>query len=182
MELHRLIKLNNQFNVPESLKMVLSIDCASKLCATGVDDAEILKVLKMKKTEYAKQKQTFEKLLNLTKKLQLNEICAQFGFSEVIKNDAITLLAEYGKRMKFSDDTDSPHCITMAIYQAWKQRKLKGGTEVKRNLLSLSKLNSCKWKSFEADWDKWIEQDSPLVRKIVKAKTTNDSATDADGN
>lgn len=166
-----MIKLKD-FKADDTTKIILSIDCASKLCATGIDYDEAIKFSGVKKKEYGRQKQLFEKLLELTKKLQVNKICAQLELNDVVKTDAVTLLSEYSKRKNFTDDIDSAHCITMAIFQAWKQRKLKGGNP-KAKLIELSHLSSSAWKTFESDWNKWIEQDAPLAR-IAKKQATAD--------
>lgn len=160
--------------------MVLCLDCASMLCASGIDSKEAIKLSGLKKLEYNRQKQLFEKLLSLTKKVNLNEICAQLGLDDVIKSDVSTLLMKYSKRKDFKDDISSAHCIAMAIYQVWNYRKQKG-SGVKQRLIALSKLNTGKWKEFEADWAKWIEQESPLNRNIKANAKSEQSIADCEG-
>lgn len=164
----------------EPTKIVLCIDCASTLCASGIDHAEALKLSGLKKMEYNRNKQLFEKLLSLTKKINLNEICAQLELNDVIKNDAAALLTKYSKKKDFKDDINSAHCIAMAIYQVWIYRKQKG-SGVKQRLITLSKLNTTKWKEFEADWTKWIDEESPLNRNVKTNAKPEQSIVDCEG-
>lgn len=160
--------------------MILCIDCASTLCASGIDFTRALELSGLKKMEYNRKKQLFEKLLSLTKKINVNEICAQLELNDVIKSDVIALLAQYVKRKNFKDDINSAHCVAMAIYQAWKHRKQKG-CGVKQRLIALSKLNSTKWKEFEAVWDKWIEQELPLKRNVKARAKAEQILVDCEG-
>lgn len=160
--------------------MILCIDCASTLCASGIDSKEAERLSGLKKIEYNRKKQLFEKLLSLTKKTNLNEICAQLELNDVIKSDVSALLTKYSKRKDFIDDINSAHCIAMAIYQVWNHRKQKG-SGVKQRLIALSKLNATKWKEFEADWVKWIEEESPLSRNVKANAKAAHSIADCKG-
>lgn len=160
--------------------MVLCLDCASTLCASAFDLTEAIKLSGVKKNEYSRKKQLFEKLLSLDKEIDLNKICAQLELNDVIKSDAAALLTKYSKRTDFKDDIKSAHCVAMAIYQVWNYRKLKG-SGVKQRLVALSKLNTTKWKEFEADWAKWIEEESPLNRNVKANAKSKQSFADYEG-
>lgn len=175
MELVRLIKLK-QYAVNDNIKAVMSIDCAATLCGDDFDHEQALSLSGLKKTDYARKKHLFETLLDLAKKLNLNEICAQLEINDVIKNDAKQLLNEYKKRTTFKDDINSAHCITMAIHQSCKLRKTKVN-KIKSKLIALSKLDSARWKKFEEEWDRWIQESSPLSQK----SNTKSASTESHG-
>lgn len=176
MELLRLIKLK-QYAANENVKMVMSIDCAATLCGSDFDHDQALKLSGIRKSEYAKKKQLFESLLDLAKKVNLNEICAQLELNDLVKSDAKQLLVEYKKRPTFKDDISSAHCIAMAIYQSGKLRKVKL-SKIKSKLITISKLDTGRWKKFEEEWDSWISQDSPLSQASKPKKTSADSPDD----
>lgn len=160
--------------------MILCIDCASTLCACGIDSTEALKLSGLQKTEYNRKKQLFEKLLSLNKRINLNEICAQLELNEAMKSDVTALLIKYSMKKDFKDDINSAHCIAMAIYQVWNHRKQKS-SGVKQRLIALSKLNKTKWKEFESEWAKWIEKESPLNRNVKANAKPEQSIADCDG-
>lgn len=164
----------------EPTKWVLCLDCASTLCASAFDLKKAIELSGGKKGEYGRKKQLFEKLLSLDKKINLNEICAQLELNDVMKSDVAALLSKYSKRTDFKDDINSAHCVAMAIYQVWNHRKQKR-SGVKQRLVALSKLNTTKWKEFEADWAKWIEEESPLNRNVKANAKSKQSFADYKG-
>lgn len=151
--------------------MVFSIDCAASIYGNDACDLEqALKLSGLKKSEYGRKKQIFETLLEIAKKLTLSEICAQLALNDVIKNDAEQLLKAYSRKKQLcSSDIDSPHNLSMAIYQCCKRKKMKI-TKIKSQLGSISRLDSGQWKKFEEEWDKWIEQEQPFESKIITSK------------
>lgn len=161
-ELLRLINLK-QSAWNETLKIVMSINCAADECGTDFDHESAMKRCNLRKKEYNKQKELFEKLLNLSRGLSLSEICAQFELNDAMKNTAAQLLNEYKKRQTLLSDINSQQALSsMAIYQSCKLKKFKGLTSIKTKLIQLSKLNPNSWKQLETEWNSWIEKSSPL--------------------
>lgn len=158
----RLISTKGIKTANDSIKVVLAINLAANLCNTEFDRSMALKLSNVKEKEYTRQKEFFEKLLDLTKKWTLDEICAKLEINEVVKNDADRLLRAYRKSKPLVDDTDNASFLAMALYQSHKLRKIKNPT-VKHKLIELSKIKGKTWKNFEEEWDGWIADSSPLA-------------------
>lgn len=162
--------MQNFRNINDVAKVVFSIECASNLCGTEFNYPEVaFQLAGLKKTEYQRQKNVFEKLLNLNKSLKLKDICLQLELNDAIKTNAQCLLDAYKKHPTFTDDINSAHCITMAIYQSCKLKKIKM-SKLKTKLIALSNLNVAKWKRIEEQWHKWITAEDPLKGNLL---TTN---------
>lgn len=162
MELLRLINLKpSSKTLKENAKILICIECASILCGTDLDHQDAVNLSVLSKNEYNRQKDMIEKLLNLNKKLTLDEICAQLEINDRLKNDARQLLDAYTAKNSYYCDIDSAQA--MAIYQSLKLRKVKN-TAAKVKLMQLSKLTKTKlWKQLEEQWDNWIEKCTPLT-------------------
>lgn len=137
----------------------MSIDCAANSCGNEFDHDQAIKLSGLKKREYNRQKELFEKLLDLTKELSLPEICAQLELNDAIKICANRLLTEYKKRNILLNDVNIQQQMlsSMAIYQSCKLKKFKG-SNIKAKLMHLSKLNVNSWKQLENEWNEWIEK------------------------
>lgn len=171
-ELLRLINLKLSSTITnQTAKWILSIDCASIVCGTDLDHRQAVKLSGLKESDYNRQKDLVEKVLNLRKQLTLDEICAQLEINERSKNDARQLFNEYVSKNSFYDDTNSAPILVMAIHQSLKLRKMKNSSAIKSKLMQLSKLKSKEWKQLEEEWDNWIEKFKPL--KAVAAATNS---------
>lgn len=157
----RLIELKKS-SITSTARVALSIHCAAILCSTDFDPKETSRLSGLKEKEYARQKEFFEKLLDLDKKWTLDKMCAQFEMNDTLKNDAKRLLNEYIKKKPLLNETNNASFLAMAIYQSFRIRKLKC-TSIKPKLLQLSKLSGKAWKTLEEEWTNWIEKDSPLA-------------------
>lgn len=158
-----------KFTFNDTVKIIISIDCATTLCNTEFKPVEAIAITGIKKKEYARQKELIEKLLNLGKKFTLDEICAQLEINDATKNDAYWLLNEHKKRNTLLNDIDNTQYLTMAIYQSCKMRNFKSNS-IKMKLMQYSRLNGKKWKLLEEDWDNLIKGNSSLSNRM-KAKT-----------
>lgn len=160
--------MKNFRDASDAAKTIFCLESASMLCGTEfehMDDA--IKLSGLNRKEYSRKKQLFDKLLDLSKKIHVIDVCIQLELPENIQNDAKRLLDQYKITSNFGDDVESAHYIAMAIYQCCKRRKMK---KFKTKLITLSKLEPNKWKRLEERWDKWIETCQPF-------KTENASQT-----
>lgn len=170
-EIFRLISMK-KCTINENAKIIISIDCAANLLSNSeFQTDEAIKLSGLKKKEYDRQKELIEKLLDLGKKLTLDEICAQLELSDSIKTNAAQLLKEYKKTKFLSEDINDAQYLTMAIYQSCHIRKYKT-SNIKSKLIQLSRLSAKTWKSLENEWFCWIEA-NPSVLKQAKATTAN---------
>lgn len=164
VELLRLINLKASSTITnQTAKLILCIECASIVCGTDVDHQHAIKLSGLNKTEYNRQKDLIENLLNLSKKLTLDEICAQLEINERLKMDARQLFQEYMAKNTFYNDTNTVPILAMAIYQSLKLRKVKNSTAIKSKLMQIGKLKPKLWKQLEEEWDNWIEKCKPLT-------------------
>lgn len=164
VELLRLINLKLSSTITnQTAKLILCIECASIVCGTDLDHRQAVKLSNLKEIDYNRQKDLIEKLLNLCKKLTLDEICAQLEINDRLKNDARQLFDEYIGKNSFYDDTNSAPILVMAIYQSLKLRSVKISTAIKAKLMQIGKLKPKSWKQLEVEWDNWIEKCKPLT-------------------
>lgn len=176
IELLRLINLK-KITINDTSKITISIDCASTLCNTELDRGAVIQLSGLNKKEYFKQKELFEKVLDLNKKLTLDEICAQLEISYIIKKDATRLLMEYKKKHAFDGDIlNNIQFLSMAIYQSLELRKMKNNN-TKTKLIQLSRLKGTVWKRMDEEWTNWIER-NPSVADYLKSGTHNDIQAD----
>lgn len=164
-ELLRLIELKNFGNVLQTAKSIFCLESASMLCGTAFDyPIEAIKYSGLNKKEYFRHKNTFDTLLGLKRQLQLKDICLQLDLPQSIQTKAQHLLNSYQMSEKFTDNIQSAHCLTMAVYQCCKQQKIKS---VKNKLSALSGVDNSTWKHLEEQWDKWIVSAEPFKEKMV---------------
>lgn len=169
----------------QTAKLILCIEWASIVCGTDLDHREAVKLSALTEIDYNRQKDLIDKFLNLSKKLTLDEICAQLEINDRLKNDARQLYNEYQAKRSYynDDDTNSVPILAMAIYQSLKLRKVKSLSAIKTKLVQLSKLKPIgKWKQLEDEWDKWIEKCAPLKMGADATAAANDNKkTDGKG-
>lgn len=157
---------------PQSAIVVFCLESAAMSCGTSFefrDDA--IKYAGLNKKEYGRQKKTFDKLLGLDRQLQLKDICLQLDLPQTIQSMAQRLLKAHEMSAKFTDDIQSAHCLTMAVYQCCRRQKIKS---VKNKLCELSNLDKSQWKRLEEQWDKWIVSAEPFKEKSMP--TANDES------
>lgn len=176
-ELLRLIELRKA-TINPTVKIALSIHCAAILCGTEFDPKDVVKSSGLNEKAYTKQKELFEKLLDLDKKWTLDEMCSKFDMNDALKTDASRLLTEYKKKKPLLNETDNASFLSMAIYQSFKFRKMKTN-KIKVKLMEFSRLSNRTWKALEEEWTNWIEKDTPLANhgkrndKVKNAFDTN---------
>lgn len=159
----------------DTVKIILSIDCAANSCGNEFDHDQAIKLSSLKKKDYNRQKELFEKLLDISKELSLTEICAQLELNDAIKNCATRLLTEFKKKQVYTNDVHSQKFLSsMAIYQSCKLKKCKT-LHIKPKLIHISKLSLKLWKQLEQEWNEWIHKFSPLsdCKKINCSSETN---------
>lgn len=154
----------------ETVKVILSIDCAATTCNSEIDIDDAIKFSGMKRKEYIGQKELVEKLCDLGKKLTLDEICAQLELNDLIKMDAAHLLQQYAKTKLLSDEITNAQYLAMAIYQSCQKRKYKT-SNIKSKLIQISRLSTKMWKYMEQEWTNWIEENPSLHKNL---KTSNE--------
>lgn len=159
-------------------KVVFCVESASTLCGTAFDHPdEAIKLSGLSKKEYDRQKKTFDKLLGLTRQLQLKDICLKFELPQSVQLNAQRLLKAYESSGKFTDDIQSAHCQAMAVYECCKQQKIKS---MKSKLSTLSGLDTGQWKRLEEQWDKWIVSAEPFKEQRVPL-TNDENERNGDG-
>lgn len=154
------------------------------LCGTAFEDPiDAIKYSGLTKKEYGRHKKMFDKLLGLERQFQLKDICLQLELPQTIQTKAQQLLNAYQMSEKFTDNIQSAHCLTMAVYQCCKQQKIKS---VKSKLSALSGVDTGTWKQLEEQWDKWIVSAEPFKEKLVSisheesARIVNDERISAE--
>ncbi|XP_031638122.1 origin recognition complex subunit 6 [Contarinia nasturtii] len=156
--------------VSEAVKMIISIDCATNLCNTEINYDDALTLSGIKKSEYTRQRELIEKLLDLGKKITLDEICARLEISDSIKKDAFRLLNGYKEKNAFLDDINDVQYLAMAVYQSCKIKNYKSNNSTK--LIQMSRLNGKMWKRLEEEWNSWIKE-TKLQNKIQLTSNTS---------
>lgn len=180
-EILRLISMK-KCTINENAKIIISIDCAANLINSEFQTDEAIKLSGLKKKEYGRQKELIEKLLDLGKKLTLDEICAQLELSDSIKTDAAQLLKEYKKTKFLSEDINDAQYLSMAIYQSCHIRKYKT-SNIKSKLIQLSRLSTKTWKGLENEWVRWIEANPSVLKQAKPAKpATSNNQVEEKGN
>lgn len=148
------------------------------LCGTAFEyPIEAVRYSGLNKKEYIRHKNTFDTLLGLKRQLQLKDICLQLDLPQTIQTKAQHLLNAYQMSEKFTDNIQSAHCLTMAVYQCCKQQKIKS---VKNKLTALGGVDNSTWKQLEEQWDKWIGSAEPFKEKMVPTHSDSDSARKVD--
>lgn len=178
-ELLRLIELRKA-TINPTVKIYLSIHCAATLCGTEFDPNDVIKSSGLNEKAYTKQKELFEKLLDLDKKWTLDEMCSKFEMNDALKNDASQLLKEYKRKRPLLNEIDNASYLAMAIYQSFKFRKMKT-TGIKAKLVQFSRLSNKTWKALEEEWINWIEKDSPLANQAKHNGKHDENALDTNG-
>lgn len=170
MELLRLLDLKASKAITnQTAKLVLCIEWASIDCGTDLDHRQAVSLSGLSENDYNRQKGLIDKLLNLSKQLTIDEICAQLEINDRLKSDAHQLYNAYqAKQTYYEGDTNSAPILAMAIYQSLKLRKTKNLAATKAKLVQLSK-NRKLWKQLEDEWDKWIEKCAPLKSSAATA-------------
>ena len=154
----------------ETAKIVLCLDLSSRLLNLEFDQKIALKVAKLTKTAYQNNKRLLEKILNLNKLLDINEICIKAGLSDPnVKRAAKAILEAYKKDFQYKNfDFDHPQYISQAVYQACKTQKVK---ITKKKMQECSNLKPAQWISMEAEWDKWLQKSSAGSKDPKKEKS-----------
>lgn len=161
-ELYRRFNLKNASNIQENSKIVFCLQSASNLMGTPFEHSDVAHSLSgLKKTEYQRQRQNFEKLLNLTKQLEVSDICSKYELPDTIRTLAVQILKKYEKYAQNKDDVRASQSIAMAVFQSCKIKKKKL-SKIKSSLIATSTLDNAKWKRLEEQWDKWMLNEKDL--------------------
>lgn len=154
----------------ETAKIVLCLDLSSRLLNMEFDDKRSLKIAKLTKTAYQNNKRILEKVLNLNKILDINEICIKAGLSDSnVKKTAKKILEAYKKDFHYRNlDFDHPQYVSQAVYQACKVEKVK---ITKKKMQDCSNLKPAQWISMETEWDKWLQKSPTSLEPTKKEKT-----------
>lgn len=162
--MNRLYALKSTFPIKQSALVCFCLESASTLCGTAFDHPDdAIKLSGLNNKDYNRQKNGFDTSLNLKRQLQLKDICLQLELPQTLQSNAQHLLNAYKISEKFTDDIQSAHCLTMAVYQCCKRQKIKS---VKSKLSALSGLDSGQWKRFEIEWNEWMVSAEPLKEKL----------------
>lgn len=116
----------------------------------------------------------FEKLLDLNKVVNVNDICIQLGLNEVTKkaHELLELYKFTVANESADNDVSHPQYAAMAVFQACKLSKKKIS---KPKILSFSNLRPTQWTQLELRWDKFIiKHEKDLFKhKLQKQDTDN---------
>ncbi|XP_055534093.1 origin recognition complex subunit 6 [Wyeomyia smithii] len=170
-ELLRLLQIKSvgsSANLGDYAKAIICIDLACSLLGLPPCDSEALVRLSgLKKTAYANNRRTLEKLLDISQVIGINEICIQLGLHQAQK-EATVLLDSYKKYIGGADgevDFTHPQYAAMALYQACKRLKIK---PPKSKLVAFSHLKPTLWTLLEKNWDKFLANASKT--HVLKSK------------
>ncbi|XP_058465985.1 origin recognition complex subunit 6 [Malaya genurostris] len=178
-ELLRLLQVKSAggvANLGDYAKAVICIDLASSHLGVPCDSEMTLKLSGLKKSAYANNKRTLEKLLDINQLMGINEICIQLGLHQVQK-EATFLLNSYksfvdGRSAEI--DFTHPQYATMSVFQACKRIKVK---PPKAKLVSLSHLKPAQWSLLEKNWENFLVNSSGLNSATSKLKQPKASET-----
>lgn len=163
-ELYRLYDSKGSYVINDVAKIVFSIECATTLLNVEFDRDTARNKSTLKPKIFEKEMQIFCKALQLTKSLQVVDLCIQLELDNNVKQAALKLLNEYKKQLPIQSDIMDAKYVTMAVHQACKHYKVKGG-KIKKYLKEESRLNPMQWGKLEETWTKWIEKEQPLQNK-----------------
>lgn len=173
-ELHRLYDSKSTFPINDVAKVVFSIECASMILDVQFDSGAAQKESTLTAKQYAHNMQNFRKALNLTKHVQVGDLCIHLELADNVKQVALKLLDEYRKQLRNENDIKEAHYVAMAVHQACKHWKVKGA-RIKSHLKQESRLESKQWGKLEETWAKWIEKEQPLLQKSKVLKDIDET-------
>lgn len=141
--------------------------------------AEALKRIKFRQTDYVRQRRTVEKILDLAKAPSIPELCVQLDLPKTVQTKAEMLFEAY-RRAQFDDQIDfsHPQYTTMSIYRCCKALQVKVS---RAKLLRLSTLRGVQWTQLENDWAKWLSTNSEVLSTILAKSKSLKTANDDEG-
>jgi len=153
-------------------KTILCIDISSEFLGIAFDKANGVKFSSMKKTMYNDRRNLLMKLMNLDKKLNINDFTLKMGVCNGNVEKAAKTIYETFQKDSANIDLDHPQYITMSVYQACKKEKVK---VAKKEFIAASNLKLNQWCLMEKSWDKWISAikfSSEEMRKKINENST----------
>lgn len=131
------------------------------------DESAGIKIAGMRKTSYKNNRNTVIKLLNLNKKLGIEEMVLKMGVSSVSVEKTAKRIFEAYKTESFENDLDHPSYVVMSIFQACKLEKVKIS---KKAFITASNLKPNQWNQMEKTWDKWTVNIGKADKENIKTK------------
>ncbi|XP_053688659.1 origin recognition complex subunit 6 [Sabethes cyaneus] len=163
-ELLRLLQIKSVgsvANLGDYAKAIICVDLACSLLGLPFDAESAVKLSGLKKTAYANNRRTLEKLLDINQVIGINEICIQLGLHQAQK-EATALLDSYRKYSGGANgevDFTHPQYAAMALFLACKRLKIK---PPKAKLIAFSHLKPTLWSLLEKNWEKFLASASNM--------------------
>lgn len=158
MEILELIKAKSSEilkHMNDSAKIILCLDISCELLNHPFAETSLaINQSCLKKTVYSKNKKILQKVLDLNKKLTIDEVIRKLSISHTnnVEKLAKEIFKDYMKQQTYEDQDINPAVFVMSVYFAAKYENVK---LLKKNVLNLSNLTHSQWGTMEKSWEKW---------------------------
>lgn len=133
-------------------KAILCLDISCELLKIAFDTKDGIQYSSLRKSNYINYRSTFMKLMDLNKKLEIEDVMMKMGLSNVyVEKNAKRIYQEHEQNARELTDLDHPMIVTMSVYQACKLEKL---IVAKKSFIALSNLKNFQWSIMEKSWDR----------------------------
>lgn len=158
MEILELIKVKSSEilkHLNENAKVILCLDISCELLSWPFAETSLaIQQSCLKKSIYSKNKKILQKVLDLNKKLTIDEVIRKLGITHTnnVEKLAKEIFKYYMKQQTYEDQDINPAVFVMSVYFACKYENVK---VLKKNVLNLSNLTHSQWGIMEKSWEKW---------------------------
>lgn len=151
----------------ENAKIILCLDISCELLNLPFADTKLaIQQACLNKSSYNKNRKTIQKVLDLNKKLTIDEVIRKLGIthSSAVEKKAKEIFRVYMNLQSFHNHDIDSSVFVMSVYYACKFENVK---IAKKNVLNLSSLTHGQWVTLEKSWEKWVN-DLNTNKKDVK--------------
>ncbi|XP_070501102.1 origin recognition complex subunit 6 [Chironomus tepperi] len=155
----------------ENAKVILCLDISCELLNYPFAETSLaIQQSCLKKSIYNKNKKILQKVLDLNKKLTIDEVIRKLSITHTnnVEKLAKEIFKDYMKQQTYEDQDINPAVFVMSVYFACKYENVK---VLKKNVLNLSNLTHSQWGTMEKSWEKWTSS----FNKKAKGSTKKES-------
>lgn len=157
IEIESLIKAKSSEVVKhlnENFKTLLCLDISCELLNIPFNTQQAILSAATRKKEYGNNRKMIMKVLNLDKKMDINDVILKLGIlqSGSLEKTARKIFDQYKREKPYSDEISHPSVVAMCVYFACKIEKVKVS---KKTILAVSNLNNNQWSTMEKSWSPW---------------------------
>lgn len=155
----------------ENFKTLLCIDISCELLNIPFNTSQAILTSSVRKREYNNNRKILLKILNLDKKMTISDVILKLGIlqSTTLEKTAHKIFEQYRSEHAYSEEVNHISILTMCVYYAAKVEKVK---IAKKNILTISSLNSAQWNGMMQSWSTWanIETKKKKVENVQEVE------------